>query len=406
MAMYSYKVLDKDGKQKKGAIEAGSQEKATEKLKSEGYTIVECGEQGAMDKDIQLPFLKKKGVKSRDLSVFCKQFVSVLNAGVTIISALDMLSEQMPNKVLQKALRETKNYVEKGGTLADGFRLNPHVFPPMLINMVAAGEASGNMEIAFDRLSTHFEKDAALKGKIKGALTYPIVVCIVAIAVVVVMMVVVIPTFTDMFNDMGIKLPLATRLLVGLSEFLIHKWYIAIAIVVAVVVAFKVIGKTPGGKTAYATVAIKAPIFGNLTVQSCSARFARTLSTLMAAGIPLLDAIEQVARMMGNKIFEDGLMNTKTQVSKGLPLSKPLREMEVFPPMLVQMVKIGEETGNIEGMMEKVADYYDEEVDLATSNLTAMMEPLTIVILGVVVGGIVAAVYGPMLSMYDGMDNI
>ncbi len=405
MAMYSYKVLDKDGKTKKGSIEANSQDKASDKLKAEGYTIVKLDEQGALDKDININLGGSK-VKSRDLSVFCKQFVSVLNAGVTIIMALDMLSEQMPNKNLQRALKETQAFVEKGGTLADGFKLNPKIFPPILINMVAAGEASGSMEVAFERLSTHFEKDAALKGKIKGALTYPIMVCIVAVLVVIVMMVVVIPTFADMFNDMGMELPLATRIMIAISNFLLSKGWLAAIVVAGAAFGIYTFKNTTAGDQFFSTVAVKMPMFGNLTVQSCAARFARTLSTLMAAGIPLLDAIEQVAKMMGNKLFLDGLMDAKVQVSKGMPLSKPLREMELFPPMLVQMVKIGEETGNIEAMMEKVADYYDDEVDLATSQLTAMMEPLTMVVLAVVVGGIVAAIYGPMLSMYDGIDNM
>jgi len=405
MAKYSYRVLDKDGKKKKGEIEANTEDKASEKLKAEGYTVIQVGLQGAMDKDIQISI--GGGVKSRDLSVFCKQFVSVLNAGVTIITALDMLAEQMPNKKLQQALKETQAYVEKGGSLAGGFALNPKVFPPILINMVAAGESSGSMEIAFERLSTHFEKDAALKGKIKGALTYPAVVCVVAIIVVVVMLLTVVPTFADMFLDMGVKLPFATRALIAASHFLAGiGGIVSLIAVIGAIVGLKMFKKTPTGDLVFSTIAIKIPVIGNLTVQSCSARFARTLSTLMAAGIPLLDAIEQVAKMMGNKIFCDGLMDAKTQVSKGVPLSKPLKDMGVFPPMLTQMVKIGEETGNIEDMMEKVADYYDSEVDLATGQLTAAMEPFTIVILAVVVGGIVAAVYGPMLTMYNNMDNL
>lgn len=405
MAKYSYRVLDKDGKKKKGEIEANTEDKASEKLKAEGYTVIQVGLQGAMDKDIQISI--GGGVKSRDLSVFCKQFVSVLNAGVTIITALDMLAEQMPNKKLQQALKETQAYVEKGGSLAGGFALNPKVFPPILINMVAAGESSGSMEIAFERLSTHFEKDAALRGKIKGALTYPAVVCVVALGVVVIMLLTVIPTFADMFLDMGIKLPFATKALIAASHFLAGiGGVLSLIAVIGAVVGLKLFAKTSTGDQIFSTIAIKAPVFGNLTVQSCSARFARTLSTLMASGIPLLDAIEQVAKMMGNKLFKDGLMDAKTQVSKGVPLSKPLKDMGIFPPMLTQMVKIGEETGNIEDMMEKVADYYDGEVELATGQLTAAMEPLTIVVLAVIVGGIIAAVYGPMLSMFNGMDNL
>lgn len=405
MAKYSYRVLDKDGKKKKGEIEANTEDKASEKLKAEGYTVIQVGLQGAMDKDIQISI--GGGVKSRDLSVFCKQFVSVLNAGVTIITALDMLAEQMPNKKLRQALKETQAYVEKGGSLAGGFALNPKVFPPILINMVAAGESSGSMEIAFERLSTHFEKDAALRGKIKGALTYPAVVCVVALGVVVIMLLTVIPTFADMFLDMGIKLPFATKALIAASHFLAGiGGVLSLIAVIGAVVGLKLFAKTSTGDQIFSTIAIKAPVFGNLTVQSCSARFARTLSTLMASGIPLLDAIEQVAKMMGNKLFKDGLMDAKTQVSKGVPLSKPLKDMGIFPPMLTQMVKIGEETGNIEDMMEKVADYYDSEVELATGQLTAAMEPLTIVVLAVIVGGIIAAVYGPMISMFNGMDNL
>lgn len=403
MALYNYKVVDKEGKNKKGSIEASSIEQAQNKLKSEGFTVVSCKEQGVMDKDIKIGSGKK--VKTRDLSVFCKQFSSILNAGVTIIAALDMLSEQMDNPSLKKALKDTQTYVEKGGTLSDGFKQNPKVFPPMLINMVAAGEMSGNMEIAFERLATHFEKDAALKGQVKKALTYPIAVCVIAIIVVIVMMVAVIPQFADMFADMGADLPMPTQIMMNISDFLIHKGWLAAIIVVVIVVAIRLFGKTDAGSKLFSTMAIKAPLFGKLTVMSGAARFARTLSTLMASGIPLMDAIESVAKMMGNRVFEDGLINAKDQVAKGVPLSKPVRDMEVFPNMLPQMIKIGEETGNIEDMMDKVADYYDGEVSIVTDQLTAMIEPLTIVVLAVVVGGIIAAIYSPMLSMYDAVDN-
>jgi type IV pilus assembly protein PilC len=351
-------------------------------------------------------FSLKKKVKSRDLSIVCKQMVSILNAGVTVITALEMLSEQMDNKVLKEALVESKIYVEKGGNLSDSFRLNPNIFPPIMINMVAAGEASGSMETSFERLAEHFEKDDALKGKIKGALTYPIMVMIVAVLVIIVVMVAVIPNFVDMFADMGTDLPFATRMMMAGSDFVLQRWYILIAIVVAIVVGFKAFKATPTGEMLFAKLAINAPIFSDLVIKSNASQFARTLSTLMGAGIPMLDAIEQVAKMMSNKIFRDGLMETKAQVAKGLPLSKPLKDMDVFPTMLVQMVKIGEETGNIEDMMDKVADLYEREVDLATESLTQAMEPLTMVFLAGIVGMIVAAVYGPILSMYEGIDNM
>lgn len=403
MAQFNYKVIDKDGKNKKGVLEASSKEAAEKKLKSEGMTVVECREQGLMDKDIEL-FEKK--VKARDLSVFCKQFASILNAGVTIISALGMISESSENPTMQRALKEAQAYVEKGGTLADAFRLNPKVFPNVLINMVAAGEVSGNMEIAFERLATHFEKENALTGKIKGAMTYPIVVMVVIVIVVIVMLVTVIPTFTDMFADMGADLPLATRIMVAVSEFVREKWYILVIVIAALVFGLKTFGKTEAGKQAFGQLAIHAPVFGNLTIKQACSRFARNLSTLMASGITLVDALEQVAKMMDNKIYRDALLDAKIQISKGIPLSKPLRDVEIFPVMLVQMVKIGEETGNIEDMMSKVADFYDQEVDQAVANLTAAMEPIIMAVMACVVGMIVAACYGPIISMYGNMENL
>lgn len=403
MAQFNYKAIDKSNKAKKGTVDAADREKAMEKLKSEGLSVTELKDAGESKGGVSL--LSKK-VKSRDLSIVCKQMVSILNAGVTVIVALDMLSEQMDNKRLRAALIEAKIYVEKGGSLADAFRLNPEVFPPIMINMVAAGELSGSLETSFERLSTHFEKDDALKGKIKGAMTYPIMVMVVAVIVVIVVMIAVIPNFESMFADMGAELPFATRMMMAGSDFILHKWYILIAIVVAAVVGFKTFKATPTGDLFFSKLTISAPIFSDMVIKSNSARFARTLSTLMGVGIPMLDAIEQCAKMMGNKVFRDGLMNTKSQVAKGLPLSKPLKDMEVFPTMLVQMVKIGEETGNIEDMMNKLADLYDREVDLATDSLTQAMEPLTMVVMACIVGVLVAAIYGPILGMYEGVDNM
>ncbi len=399
MAQYICKVMDQNGKSKSLTVEAAGEDKAREKLKSEGYMIQDVKEKSAKGTK------KGKKVKDKDLAVFCKQFVSVLNAGVTVITALDMMAEQMDNKTLQQGLREAQAYVQKGGTLADAFKLNPKIFPPILVNMTAAGEMSGNLEVAFERLTTHFEKNNKLKSKIKGAMTYPVIILIVVLAVVVVLLCTVIPQFADMFADMGAELPKATQMLVNLSNFMVHKWYFVILIVAAVVFAIKFFGKTEVGSTVYANIAIKAPLFGNLTIKSAAASFSRTLSTLMASGIPLLDAIEQVAKMQNNKIIREGLMDAKVQVAKGLPLSKPIRDMELFPPMLPQMIKIGEETGNIEDMMDKVADYYEMEVEAATDALTAAMEPMVIVLMAVVVGGIVIAIYSPMLGMYDAIDN-
>ncbi len=399
MAQYNYKAMDKNGKAKKGSIEAINLDKAKEKLKSEGLIVQDIKEQGTGKKG------GGKKVKDKDLAVFCKQFSAVLNAGVTIISALEMMSEQLENKTLKRALQEAQAYVQKGGTLADAFKLNPKVFPPIMINMTAAGEMSGNLEICFDRLTTHFETANALHSKVKGAVTYPIVILIVVVAVVAVLLVGVIPQFSQMFDDLGSELPAATQMLVNLSNFLQHKWLILVIVVAAIVFGLKAFGKTEPGSLMYAKIGIKFPLFGNLTIKSAAATFSRTMATLMASGISLIDAVEQVAKMINNRIIREALLDAKTQIAKGVPLSKPLRDCGIFPPMLPQMTKIGEETGNIEDMMDKVADYYEMEVNDATDALTAAMEPLIIVIMGVVVGGIVMAIYSPMLSMYDAVDS-
>lgn len=401
MAVFNYKVVDKNGKNKKGTIEAPNRDGAEKKLKADGYAIMSLTEQNS-------PFsggLIKKKVKSKDLAVFCKQFSAVIRAGVTIISALELMGDQIENKTLQRAVMDAKTYVEKGGTLADALRVNSEVFPPIMINMVAAGELSGNLEICLDRLTEHFEKDNALSAKIKGAMTYPIVVFIVMIIVVIVVMVMVIPNFSSMFAEMGTQLPLATRIMVAVSNFIIHKWWLLIIIVAAIVVGCKAFKRSSVGEQLFANMAIKMPIFGNLTIKSACSRFARTMSTLMASGISMIDAVEQVAKMMDNKIIRDGLLDAKTQVAKGIPLSKPLKDMEMLPPMLSAMTKIGEETGDIEEMLSKVADYYDEEVEEATNKLTAAMEPLIMVVLACIVGMIVAAVYGPIMSMYSALDQ-
>lgn len=399
MAQFNYKAMDKNGKAKKGSIEAISLDKAKEKLKSEGLIVQEVKEQGSGKKG------RGKKVKNKDLAVFCKQFSSVLNAGVTIINALEMMSEQLENRTLQRALQDAQAYVQKGGTLADAFKINPKVFPPIMVNMVAAGEMSGNLEVCFDRLTAHFESANALTSKVKSAVTYPIVILIVVIAVVCVLLVTVIPQFADMFNDLGSDLPVMTQALVNLSDFMRQKWYILVIIVAAIVFGLRAFGKTEPGSLLYAKIGMKAPLFGNLTIKSAAATFSRTMSTLMASGISLIDAVEQVAKMINNRIIREALLDAKVQVSKGVPLSKPLRDCGIFPPMLSQMTRIGEETGNIEDMMDKVADYYEMEVNDATAALTSALEPLIIIIMGVVVGVIVMAIYGPMLSMYDAIDS-
>lgn len=402
MAVFNYKVVDGNGKNKKGTIDAPNKEGAEKKLKADGYMVMSLVEQNS---SAFSGGLIKKKVKSKELGVFCKQFSAVLKAGVTIISALELMGDQLENKRLRKAVQDARTYVEKGGTLADALRLNPDVFPPIMINMVAAGELSGNLEVCLERLTEHFEKDGALQGKIKSAMTYPIVVLIVMLIVIIVVLVAVIPNFASMFEDMGTELPLATRMMMAAADFVKYKWWLLIIIVAAIVFLFKFVKKTEPGAQLFANIGIKAPIFGNLNIKQACSRFSRTMSTLMASGISMIDAVDQVAKMMDNKIIREGLMDAKNQVAKGIPLSKPLKDMEMLPPMLSAMTKIGEETGDIEEMLKKVADYYDQEVDDATNSLTAAMEPMIMVVLACMVGMIVAAVYGPIMSMYSALDS-
>jgi len=400
MANYIYKAVDTDGKTKRGKVTATSEDSARAKLKAEGLQVSSLME----DKEIEIPFLKKS-VKAKDLSVFCKQFASVLRAGVPLISALEMMSAQMENKTLRDALTDAQMHVQKGGTLSEALKLNPKVFPPMLYNMVAAGETSGKLEICFDRMATQFEKDGHIQAKIKGAMTYPIVVLCVVIGVVIMMLTMVIPTFSEMFEEMGTELPIATQMLVNLSDFLVAKWYICIVIVVAVIVGIKLFAKTDVGQKFNGSMALKMPIFGNLNVKTAAATFSRTFATLLSSGISLIDAVDQTANIMKNRVVRDKLKECKTQVAKGVPLSKPIKDMDIFPLMLPQMMHIGEETGNIEDMMEKVADFYEDEVDIATDALASMMEPLIIVVMAVVVGVMVVAIYSPILGMYDAVDS-
>lgn len=400
MGKYNYRAVDSNGRTKKGTIEANSEEAAKSRLRAEGLSIAEITE----GTDVGFSFRKKR-VKTRDLSVFCKQLASVLRAGVPVLSALDMMSAQMENKVLKEAVEEAAAHVQKGGTLADALKLNPTIFPPMLYNMVAAGEASGKLEIAFERMATQFEKDGHIEAKIKSAMTYPIVVLVVVVGVVIMMLTAVIPTFSEMFKEMGAELPKATQMLVNASDFLVKRWYIVILAVIVIIVAIKVFSQTEFGQDFNGKLALSLPIFGNLNTKTAAATFSRTFATLLASGIPLVEAVEQTANVMKNKIIRDKLKECKIQVTRGVPLSKPIKDMEIFPLMLPQMMHIGEETGNIEDMMEKVADFYEDEVDIATDSLTAAIEPLIIVVMAVVVGSMVVAIYSPILGMYDAVDN-
>lgn len=404
MADFSYVIIDKNGKEKKGSMDAANEEKVKASLRAEGYIPLSVTPQNIMNKDINLTL--GNPVKPRDLSVFCRQLVSILSAGVSIINALDMLSQQTENQVLSKAIKEVQIAVEKGEALADAMEANKKVFPNILIHMVAAGEASGNLEVVFGRMAVHFEKDTKMRAQVKKAMIYPSMVALVAVGVVFVMMIVVIPNFMGMFQDMNIEMPFMTQMIINMSNFMKSQWYIILGLIALLAVGFHAYKKSPSGQVVLGQLGLKLPLFGKIIIKSNSARFGRTLSTLLAAGISMIEAIDITARTMDNMIARQALLDAKEDVSKGISLSVPIRNSGIFPPMVYQMTKIGEESGNIESMLEKLADYYDEEVEIATTSLSAVLEPMIIVIMAFVVGVLIMAIMQPMLSMYNGLDSL
>lgn len=404
MASFAYEVVDKTGKVKKGSIEATGEEKVRAQLKAEGNIILSITEQNALTKDISIDIGGKP--TARDYSVFCRQFVSMTRAGVSLLEALDMLGEQTENKKLNKAVRAVKAGVEKGESLTASMREQKKVFPSLLCSMVEAGEASGSIDVSLDRMAVHFEKDAKIKSLVKKAAIYPIIVCIVAIVVIIVMLTMVIPNFTSMFNDMGTEMPAITVAVVKASDFVKEKWYVLVIIAVAAVFLLKWFRSTKAGEYFFAKLGLKIPMLASLTVKSSSARFARTASTLLAAGMPLVEVVEITANVMDNRLISDALRNCKEEIIQGMPLSVPLEKCGLFPPMVYHMTKIGEETGDLESLLEKLADYYEEEVEMATQSLMAALEPLIIVILAAIVIVMIGACMAPMLSMYTGLDNL
>lgn len=404
MATYSYEALDKTGKAIKGTVDAENIDLARAEVKGRGLMLLDLKEQGALNKEIKIDIGGKP--KARDLSVFCRQFVSMLRAGVTILDALKMLGDATENKKLKEAINGIRVSTEKGDTLSSSVAQYPKVFPELMVNMIAAGEASGNLDVALDRMATQFERSAKTGAMVKKAMIYPIVVCIVAIIVVIVMLVVVIPSYTDMFKDLGTDLPGITKAVMAASDFIMTKWMILVPVIGVIVFLIVGFAKTDTGKHFFGKIALKVPAINNLVVKSASAQMARTLSTLLAAGIPLVEAVEIVRDIMTNVYFKEALDNAKNEVMIGQPLSRPLEECGLFPPMVYYMTRIGEETGNNEEMLDKLADYYEDEVEMAVAGLMSAMEPAIIIVLAGVVGVILGACMAPMLTMYDSLNNL
>lgn len=401
METFSYTAVGADGKEKKGSIVAETREDAARSLKDQGLLPMSIGKQSALDKDINFSFGKKKGVKVRDLSVFCRQFSSIIKAGVNVINALNMMSEQTENKKLKAAIKNVQSNVEKGETLSSAMRSEGDIFPSLLVSMVAAGEASGSLETAIERMAIQFEKDAKISGMVKKAMIYPIILIVVMIGVVIAMMMFVIPNFMDMFEGLDAEMPFMTVMVINMSNFILDKWWLLILIVVGIVFAYKSYYKTDAGRHVIDRIKIKIPVFGVLTVKTACARFSRIMSTLLSAGMPMISAIEIAAGTMDNVLFRDALQKVRSGVALGMGFSQQIGVTRLFPAMLVHMVGIGEETGNIEDMLTNVANYYDEEVELATQSVTALMEPMIIIVMAVVVGALVLAIYQPMITLYS-----
>lgn len=404
MATYGYKAITKAGKEVKGSLEADNKDLAMAELRRQELTVINLGEQSFLTKDIDIQI--GGWPKARDLSVMCRQFVSMTKAGVSILESLKMLCEQTENKRLQDALKEVRISVEKGETLADSMAEHPKVFPGIMVNMVAAGEASGSLEIAMERVATQLERSHKTQAMVKKAMIYPIAVCLVAVIVTIVMLVVVIPNYEDMFSQLGTELPWITMMYVNLSHVITNYWYIIIPIIIALVIAIRYFAKTDLGKHVFGKMALKLPLIGKLTTKSAASMMARTMSTLLGAGVPLIEAVDIVSGVMSNIYFKEAMQDAREEITIGMPLSRPLQESGLFPPMVYQMIRIGEESGNTEEMLDKLADYYDEEVEMSVQSLMAAMEPLIIIVLAVVVGGLIAACMMPMMQMYTALDNL
>lgn len=399
MATYKYRITDKYGKDKKGTLEAASPEAATAKLKGEGAIVHSVKESSSVE-DASWNVTIGNPVKLKDITLFCRQFHSILNAGVTVVDGLKMMQESTENKVLRKSLYNVQVNVEKGETLANAMALEGKVFPELLINMVAAGEATGNLSIAFERICTQFEKDQKLKSMLVSAMIYPVVILVVMVVVVIILMVKVIPAFESVFSMMGETLPLPTRIVIAASDFMIKNLVLVIGTIIAIVAAIVAAKNTESGKWVTSRMSLKLPIIKDFSIKNAAAKFSMTMSTLITSGVPLVEALGIVANVVDNRVVRKTLNDAREDVMQGIPMSEPLEASEVFPQMVHHMIRIGEETGNTEAMLDKVAEYYEQEVETATKNLTTAMEPLIICVLAVVVGGVVGAIVMPMMQIY------
>jgi type IV pilus assembly protein PilC len=400
MPIYQWKARTRQGTLKKGEIEAVNDQAVMAQLRSQLLMPVSVKEKA---KDVT-EFLRliKQGISTRELVIFTRQFATMIDAGLPLVQCLDILAEQNPNKRFKGIIREVRQEVEQGSTFADALRKHPKPFDALYVNLVQAGEIGGILDTILNRLAVYLEKADSLARKVKGAMVYPTTVLVVAIGVVVLMLVKVIPTFAKMFLDFGGELPAPTQLVITMSEFM-QQWIWAFLIGVFLAATGFLRARKQSRRFRRATDALflRAWIFGSLLQKVAVARFTRTLGTMIASGVPILDGLEIVARTAGNMVIEEALMDVRSAISEGKTIAEPLQESGVFPGMVVQMIAVGEETGAMESMLSKIADFYDEEVDAAVEALTALLEPMMMVFLGGTVGGLLIAMYLPIFKIAE-----
>jgi len=397
MATYKYAVRDKAGKIVKGKLEGDSKDAVQAKLTQMGYIILELNQQGGLASLNEVTF--GTGVKPKDISIFARQFSTMIDAGLSLTKCLTILSAQTESPGLKTVITQISKDVEAGQSLSDSLGKHPKVFPPIFVNMVRAGETGGVLDEVLERVADHLESDLALKAKIKSAMTYPMAMGGLVFVVLAAMMVFVVPTFEKMFSDMGGELPLMTQILVDASNFVASIWGV-VALIVLVALTFVLRWWMGGpGRRIWDAAKLNMPVFGSLIRKIALAKFTRTFGTLVSAGVPILSALDIVADTAGNEVVADAVKHARTAIKEGETIAKPLSESKVFPSMLVQMIAVGEETGALDTMLNKIADFYDEEVSTATDGLTSLIEPLMMASLGVIVGGMVIALYLPMFQV-------
>lgn len=398
MAKFKYRVMNSDGEKIEGSYEASSKNEVIDFISGNGYYPLMV-EEVVESTNIEINFNNR--VKLKDLSVFCRQFYTMLNAGVPILTCLDILSNQIENKKLRQATKEINEEVEKGGVLSDAMKKHTKVFPELLVSLVASGEASGNLDAIMLRMATHYEKENKINNKVTSALIYPIVLGIVSIGAVVFILTYVMPTFTVVFEQSGAALPWSTRFLLGLSEGIKNNWITIILAIIIGAFGFNTFLKTEQGKVTASKAKLKLPVLKKLNQMIIVSRFTRTLSTLIASGIPLIQALQIVSEVTGNKIAEKTLLKIRDKVMRGESLYASMVESGIFPPMLYSMVKIGEETGSLDDILNKTADFYDDELESIIQSSVALMEPILIVFMGLAIAFIVVSIMLPMFDSYS-----